>query len=149
MFTPNSNQEDFLNAFRKKKAEARKAQAKAAFHEFYKNLEDQYSTFNDWNGDNLSAEQIRQQVYGFESRTGFRVKTDARPDQQSVDSFFDTFRTVAAAAPIKKTPVTKETRIKQINEELDIIRGRVPTPKNYTVNPLRAKALMAELKQLS
>ncbi len=39
-------------------------------------------------------------------------------------------------------------RIAEINKELDIIRGVVPTPKGYTINLSRAKELMAELKRL-
>lgn len=39
-------------------------------------------------------------------------------------------------------------RIQDINDELDVIRGRVPTPKGYKVDLDRARNLMAELKQL-
>lgn len=52
----------------------------------------------------------------------------------------------AAAAP---KPVDRAARKAEIEAELDIIRGRVPTPKGYTVDPLRAKKLMQELKQLT
>lgn len=52
----------------------------------------------------------------------------------------------AAAAP---RPVDRAARKAEIEAELDIIRGRVPTPKGYTVDPLRAKKLMQELKQLT
>lgn len=51
--------------------------------------------------------------------------------------------------PVATMPVDTETRKREINSELDIIRGRVPTPKGYTVNPGRVKDLMAELKQLN
>lgn len=43
-------------------------------------------------------------------------------------------------------PSTK--RIREINNELDIIRGIVPTPKGYKVDLKRAKELMVELKRL-
>ena len=45
-------------------------------------------------------------------------------------------------------PPDKATRLRQINTELDIIRGRVPTPPGYKIDPRRIKQLMAELKQL-
>jgi hypothetical protein len=35
-----------------------------------------------------------------------------------------------------------------IDDELDIIRGRVPTPQGYTVEPSRMKALMAKRASL-
>ena len=40
-------------------------------------------------------------------------------------------------------------RINKINAELDILRGRVPTPKGYKIDINRAKELMAELKELT
>jgi hypothetical protein len=42
----------------------------------------------------------------------------------------------------------KAKRIEEINAELDILRGVVPTPANYNFEPSRAKELMAELKRL-
>lgn len=51
-------------------------------------------------------------------------------------------------APPQPVVPDKDIRIRQINDELDILRGRRPTPKGYRVNALRAKELMAELKQL-
>lgn len=47
-----------------------------------------------------------------------------------------------------RAPVDVRERIVAINEELDIIRGRVPTPKGYKVNVRHAKALMDELNKL-
>lgn len=47
-----------------------------------------------------------------------------------------------------KPPISREERIHQIEQELDIIRGRVPTPQGYVVNIGRAKELMIELKRL-
>lgn len=37
----------------------------------------------------------------------------------------------------------------EIEHELDIIRGRIPTPYGYKIYPLRIKKLMIELKQLT
>lgn len=50
---------------------------------------------------------------------------------------------------ITAQPIDKTTRIQQINAELDIIRGRVPTPPSYKINAGRIKQLMTELKQLT
>ena len=41
-----------------------------------------------------------------------------------------------------------QRRIIEINNELDIIRGVVPTPKGYIINVKKAKDLMEELKAL-
>lgn len=46
----------------------------------------------------------------------------------------------------KKDP---EYRRREIEYELDIIRGRVPTPPGYQVDTSKVKDLMAELKQLT
>lgn len=43
---------------------------------------------------------------------------------------------------------TNAKRIREINKELDIIRGVVPTPKGYKIDLQRAKDLMSELKKL-
>lgn len=48
----------------------------------------------------------------------------------------------------KPKPIDKATRIRQIEEELDIIRGRVPTPKGYKVDATKVKDLMIELRKL-
>ena len=44
--------------------------------------------------------------------------------------------------------INPEARRAEIEEELDIIRGRIPTPKGYRVDPSRIKALMLELREL-
>lgn len=43
---------------------------------------------------------------------------------------------------------SREQRVAEINDELDIIRGVKPTPKGYRVDVRRTKQLMAELKEL-
>lgn len=48
----------------------------------------------------------------------------------------------------RKPKVSKEERIRQIEHELDIIRGIQPTPKGYIINPSKVKSLMAELRDL-
>lgn len=50
-----------------------------------------------------------------------------------------------AAKPRTRSP---ETRRAEIEHELDIIRGRIPTPKGYSIDPGRIKELVQELKQL-
>jgi hypothetical protein len=42
-----------------------------------------------------------------------------------------------------------QSRITEINFELDIIKGRVPTPKGYVIDKTLAKKLMAELQELT
>lgn len=70
------------------------------------------------------------------------------PKWKSVDDMMAALKTqkVAQAPPKPMDPVARR---KEIETELDIIRGRVPTPKGYTINPLRVKKLMQELKQLT
>lgn len=48
----------------------------------------------------------------------------------------------------KPKPVDRPKRIKEIEAELDIIRGVVPTPKGYTIDKTRIRSLLAELKEL-
>jgi hypothetical protein len=48
----------------------------------------------------------------------------------------------------KPKPVDPGTRIKEIDEELDIIRGVRPTPKGYKIDPRRVKVLMIERAKL-
>jgi hypothetical protein len=48
----------------------------------------------------------------------------------------------------KAKPVDKKQRRAQIERELDIIRGVVPTPTGYRVEPGKIKALMKELNNL-
>ena len=48
----------------------------------------------------------------------------------------------------KPKPVDKPARIKEIENELDIIRGVVPTPKGYKIDTASVKSLRAELKEL-
>lgn len=43
---------------------------------------------------------------------------------------------------------TRRERIKEINDELDIIRGVAPTPPGYKIAPQKIKELMAELAQI-
>lgn len=52
------------------------------------------------------------------------------------------------ASKPKPKIVDKAARIQEIETELDIIRGRVPTPKGYTIDPDKVKTLVKELKEL-
>lgn len=47
--------------------------------------------------------------------------------------------------PKRKSPAE---RIKEIEHELQIIKGQVPTPKGYTITPAKAKELIKELREL-
>jgi hypothetical protein len=49
---------------------------------------------------------------------------------------------------LPQLPVDPKTRIAEIDKELDIIRGRIPTPKGYKIDARKAKALMAERAEL-
>jgi hypothetical protein len=50
-----------------------------------------------------------------------------------------------ARKPLLQDP---KARMAEINKELDIIRGVVPTPKGYKVDARKVKALMTELSEL-
>lgn len=50
------------------------------------------------------------------------------------------------ARPKPKSP---EVRRAEIERELDIIRGRIPTPKGFKVDAGKVKRLMTELRQLN
>lgn len=54
----------------------------------------------------------------------------------------------AAARYVGDGNTVNQRRIIQINNELDIIRGVVPTPKGYVIDIKKAKRLMEELKTL-
>lgn len=43
----------------------------------------------------------------------------------------------------------RQARIQEIDKELDILRGRVPTPPGYRINMARAKKLMKERSKLT
>lgn len=45
-------------------------------------------------------------------------------------------------------PIDPAVRLKQIDHELDIIKGRVSTPKGYKTSPGIVKSLIAERKVL-
>jgi hypothetical protein len=47
-----------------------------------------------------------------------------------------------------KRRYTREDRIKWIERQLDICKGRVPTPKGYNIDKTKIKALIIELRDL-
>jgi hypothetical protein len=53
-----------------------------------------------------------------------------------------------AYKPPKPLPPDPKVRIAEIDKELDIIRGIIPTPKGYKIDPRKAKALMVERAEL-
>lgn len=57
-------------------------------------------------------------------------------------------RAAKPSPPRPNTNVDPVTRRAEIEAELDIIRGRTPTPKGYRVDAGKIKALMTELAQL-
>jgi hypothetical protein len=98
---------------------------------------------------NLNAQDLHEHIYESHTQQGPFNTYDPFRNQKKPSSLADLVDRVHKIIYEDDPPVNKETRVKQINEELDILRGRVPTPPNYKVDPLRAKALMKELKQLS
>jgi|SRR5882724_1067017 len=71
----------------------------------------------------------------------------ATPHWKNLDEMIAALETQKVAQTSK--PVDPIKRRAEINTELDIIRGRIPTPKDYKIDPLRVKKLMQELKQLT
>lgn len=107
-------------------------------------------------GANLSPEQLYEQIFGFPPLGGRAKQPQDPPNQYNGywRNLADMNRDLAArreqvrkGRPIKPA-VNADVRRKQIHDELDIIRGRVPTPAGYKVDPLRVKELMRELKSL-
>jgi hypothetical protein len=55
----------------------------------------------------------------------------------------------AAAKPRPAPPViNKDARLKQVEHELDIIRGVVPTPRGYKIDKSHVKELLSERNEL-
>lgn len=102
------------------------------------------STAADWkvNGNPLHDANFGQGIGG--QTIGGRPAQGKKPPWSNAAEMNEAL----AKQRIKNKPKDPALRIKEINRELDIIRGRVATPKGYNVDPLRAKRLMAELKQL-
>lgn len=68
------------------------------------------------------------------------------PQWHSLAEMNQDLQKVRERIPAKPDPVKRKA---DIETELDIIRGRVPTPPGYIVDPLRTKKLMQELKALN
>lgn len=69
-------------------------------------------------------------------------------------NMFETYRKLGLDPNLvtrAQTPATTDpaTRRAEIEAELEILRGRVPTPKGYVADPGRIKKLMQELGQLN
>lgn len=128
-----SPENDFLHRIR----ELKDAQQRVA------NLE---GLLNNFQAGNLSQEELYQQIYGRQT-----IGTPSQPKKHwsSIEAMMADLAKQKAAMPPAPKPVDPARRKAEIEAELDIIRGRKPTPKGYVVDPLRAKKLMIELKQLS
>lgn len=71
------------------------------------------------------------------------------PKWGSIDEMMRDLKNLPKHQPKPAPPVKdKASRIQEIEDELDIIRGVKPTPKGYKVDPSKVKSLMTELKQL-
>lgn len=99
----------------------------------------------------LSEAQQRLQQERLERlRKAFGVNTEqsAAPKFKNIEEMMAALAKRKHAIPDAPKPVSPEQRIKDIEAELDIYRGRVPTPKGFKSDPSKVKALMAELKKL-
>lgn len=120
--------------------------------------------YNDWQASGLSFEDYmvglkqedadpwqvnnpppidRSQAFYDEQQANFRVFGD---ESWSTGRGPHIARGIITDSPPR--PPDPNVRIQKIETELDIIRGRVPTPKGYRVNAGRIKELMTELRQL-
>lgn len=127
---------------------------------------DQADFVNAFQGMNLNAEELYRHVFG--DLNDQHAQAQAQAQQQAGQSFnqfdpFAQFRTgrafdrlqeevnrmqgsrTAQREPIATSPIERR---EQINRELDIIRGVVPTPPGYVIDTRRIKALMTELNKL-
>lgn len=113
-----------------------------------RNLQEKYRT-----AQGQEAETHRQYInllnnmLGGRPGPGYQQAKAATKRWPSIDAMMADLAKQKAAA--KPKPVDPVARRAEIEAELDIIRGRVPTPKGYKVDPLRAKKLMQELNQLA
>lgn len=120
------------------------------------NQEDFMNSFRQWQAGTLTPDDLYKQMFGEgigRSKQAFDPHNDPfaqfgqrRP--HSANTLNDLLKRAAAIIHDEPIATDPKARRDQINKELDIVRGVVPTPKGYKVDPLRAKALMAELKKL-
>lgn len=100
----------------------------------------------------IRLEELRQAFAGFSQGQqgigGQRIGGQVPPWQNLAQMNAALAAQRAREAANKPKPVDKPTRIKEIEAELDIIRGRVPTPKGYTINKSKVRSLLIELKEL-
>jgi hypothetical protein len=87
--------------------------------------------------------RISASCSGITTLQKFRVLVDVADDFKYVVSVV---WTAAGQVPIRMWP--RNLDIAEIEQELDIIRGVVPTPTGYSTTPDQVKDLMAELKSL-
>lgn len=117
--------------------------------------------YNDFQQQNISDAYRRQQQSYYNNlqqqyaqQQAYRSHSKSLADEAARGFFYTTLiQNVKAgqAVTIKQLPQLPpdpKTRIAEIDKELDIIRGRVPTPKGYKINPRKAKALMTERAEL-
>lgn len=115
-------------------------------------LQDQYGTIETWH--DISGKSIKVRLADGSVHTLY--ESHMMSARQSEEYFVAWLLEILNKRELDQTetvllePDTTPSykRLKEINDELDIIRGRVPTPKGYKVDLGRTKALMAELKKL-
>lgn len=124
-------QDDFLGAFAKLKESQQRTQYLR-------------QSLGDFMAGNLTEEELKARIYNGPPPPG------SNPVPPKKWGSLAEMNAALAKLPKQPTPpkINPEVRKRQIEQELDIIRGITPTPKGYKVDPGKVKALMAELKQL-
>lgn len=79
-------------------------------------------------------------------RVGFVSSVDQDTFRRQVIEILNSVRGPAVA--FVSTDKPEADRVKKINDELDILRGVVPTPKGYNYDVKRVRPLMRELNEL-
>lgn len=134
------NQDSFENLYSQFVYAARQAQQNAQ-NARSSAAQDYLNQLNGWKANGT-------QLGGNPRFGGFRgfTKDGRAPNWGSVEEMLADLNKLPKTPKAK--PIDKATRIQEIETELDIIRGRVPTPKGYKVDASKVKSLMIELREL-
>lgn len=137
---------EFLKNFRKMKESARMKAAEDFLNQFQ--------------GANLSAEELLEQLYGDPRQRAANDQQASNRTKQN-QNWFNPFESVfgqyqytfsGGAAQTRRPAqpiVNPDVRRREIEHELEIIKGIIPTPKGYTITTSKAKALVVELRELN
>lgn len=107
--------------------------------------------FNDWQASNKTINEFLQDI-DIDDALHHMHSRQAPPPKQELPKWNNLAEMNAylRAHPPKPRPKPKSPaqRKLEIERELDIIRGRVPTPKGYKIDPRKIKSLMQEYRSL-